>query len=176
MKNNIACRIFAEQIKMLLALPNQEEAKHILYQSVVDSLNQFEKQNNNQIDFQNDNQTENQNENAYYLNHISVYSLYILNNLNIKWGDLNKGKNHWNWRGGKSSKNKKDRCSVKYKKWRDDVLKRDEYKCFFCGSKNNLHVHHIHKFSKFENERTDIDNGLTLCCKCHHNLHKKEGY
>lgn len=64
MKNqnsNIACRIFAEQIRMLQSLPNQDDAKNILYQAVIHSLNQFE----NQIENQNDNQIENQNENAY---------------------------------------------------------------------------------------------------------------
>lgn len=46
-KNNSACRIFAEQLKMLLSLPNQEEAKTILYQSLINSYNQFENQNEN---------------------------------------------------------------------------------------------------------------------------------
>ena len=47
MKNqnsNIACRIFAEQIRMLQSLPNQDDAKNILYQAVIHSLNQFENQ------------------------------------------------------------------------------------------------------------------------------------
>lgn len=46
---------------MLQSLPNQDDAKNILYQAVIHSLNQFE----NQIENQNDNQIENQNENAY---------------------------------------------------------------------------------------------------------------
>lgn len=66
---NISCRIFKEQIELLKSLPDQEEAKTILFQAVTNALNQFE----NQIEFQN----ENQNENAY----ISVSeSLSVLGN------------------------------------------------------------------------------------------------
>ena len=46
---------------MLQSLPNQDDAKNILYQAVIHSLNQFE----NQIENQNDNQIENQIESAY---------------------------------------------------------------------------------------------------------------
>ena len=52
--NSKCCRIFEEQIKLLLSLPNQEEAKTVLYQALVKSYNQFENQNENQIENQND--------------------------------------------------------------------------------------------------------------------------
>ena len=58
---NKCCKIFEEQIKLLLSLPSQEEAKTVLYQAVVNSYVQFENQNGNQIE----NQNENQNENTY---------------------------------------------------------------------------------------------------------------
>ena len=51
--SNKCCRIFEEQVKLLLSLPNQQEAKTVLYQAIINSYNQFENQN------------EIQNENAY---------------------------------------------------------------------------------------------------------------
>lgn len=71
--NNICCRIFKEQINLLKSLPNQEEAKTVLYQAVMSAYNQFENQNENQVDYQN----ENQNECAYIS--ISLLSINILN-------------------------------------------------------------------------------------------------
>ena len=71
--SNICCRIFKEQINLLKSLPNQEEAKTVLYQAVMSAYNQFENQNENQIDYQN----ENQNECAYIS--ISLLSINILN-------------------------------------------------------------------------------------------------
>ena len=71
--SNICCRIFREQINLLKSLPNQEEAKTVLYQAVMSAYNQFENQNENQVDYQN----ENQNECAYIS--ISLLSINILN-------------------------------------------------------------------------------------------------
>ena len=55
-KNNLACRIFKEQIDLIQQLPENERAE-VLYKAILSSLNQIENQNDNQI--------ENQNENAY---------------------------------------------------------------------------------------------------------------
>lgn len=75
---------------MLQSLPDQEEAKSILYQAVIQSLNQFENQNENQI--------ENQFENAYVsvsvsdsvYGSLSVLGKSILNLLskNITWKEF----------------------------------------------------------------------------------------
>ena len=80
--SNIACKIYKEQLEMLLSLPNQEEAKNILYQALINSYNHFE----NQFD----NQNENQNENAYISISISILSINILNLLskNIVWREF----------------------------------------------------------------------------------------
>ena len=59
-KNNLACRIFKEQIDLIQQLPEKERAE-VLYKAILSALNQIENQNDNQID----NQIENQNENAY---------------------------------------------------------------------------------------------------------------
>lgn len=82
--SNVACRIFKEQIDLLLSLPSQEEAKTVLYNAVINSLNQFENHFDNQI--------ENQNEKAYVSvsESLSELSKSILNLLskNIVWKEF----------------------------------------------------------------------------------------
>lgn len=83
------------------------------------------------------------------------------------------GKSHWNWQGGKTSEAFKIRNSEKYKEWRNLVYKRDSYICGICKIKGGkLEAHHIKPFYKFKKEIFDIANGITLCKKCHRNLHK----
>lgn len=62
-----------------------------------------------------------------------------------------------------------------YQKFRQIVLERDGYKCRICGATENLHVHHIKPYSEYEDGRTDPDNGITLCAKCHRKVHSKHG-
>ena len=64
-----------------------------------------------------------------------------------------------------------------YNKWKKDVLKRDNYTCQLCGCINEdtiLNVHHIERYSDNEELRTDINNGITLCYKCHQMVFGKE--
>lgn len=69
--------------------------------------------------------------------------------------------------------NYEDRRSSKYKKWKKEVLNRDNYRCQNCGSIKNLVVHHIKGFAKNKEERFNVNNGITLCQKCHKEVHKK---
>lgn len=85
------------------------------------------------------------------------------------------GENHWNWKGGISELSSK-RDSANYKKWRLEIFKRDNYRCKQCGSKNNINAHHIYSYNKYPEKRYDLNNGITLCEKCHIALHKKYGY
>lgn len=80
-----------------------------------------------------------------------------------------KGDKAPNWKGGITSSNKKARSSREFKEWRKQVFERDCYACQCCGDNKggNLHAHHIENFSEHENKRFDIDNGITLCDKCH---------
>lgn len=66
------------------------------------------------------------------------------------------------------------RTTKEYKDWRSDVFRRDGYKCQCCGDKKggNLQAHHIELFSKNKDKRLDLNNGLTLCKKCHTEHHK----
>jgi hypothetical protein len=56
--------------------------------------------------------------------------------------------------------------------WRKRVLSRDSYACKRCGSTRNLHVHHIDRWVDALPKRFDVDNGVTLCVKCHKLVHK----
>ena len=82
------------------------------------------------------------------------------------------------------------RGNAKYFTWRSDIFKRDNYTCQLCGSKKggNFQAHHIIQISKMlqyyeiitlkealECEALwNINNGITLCKKCHKILHSKK--
>lgn len=84
----------------------------------------------------------------------------------------NAGDKNPNWRGGIMTENKKQRQSKEYIIWRTSVFKRDNFTCQDCGQVGgSLHSHHIKSFSKHKELRFDINNGLTLCFKCHKKLH-----
>jgi predicted restriction endonuclease len=57
--------------------------------------------------------------------------------------------------------------------WRKEVFERDDYTCRSCGnrSKSNnylrIEAHHIKPFATFPEVRFNVDNGMTLCKKCH---------
>lgn len=80
---------------------------------------------------------------------------------------LSNPKNNSNWKGGITPLRQKIRNSNKFKEWKKSVLKRDNYICTICDSKEHLEVDHIKPFSKFPKLRFDINNGRTLCRDCH---------
>ena len=86
-----------------------------------------------------------------------------------------KGKDHQNQKGGISLLNdRKD--SAQYKNQRKQVFERDNFKCKKCGSKEKINAHHILAQKHYPDKRYDIDNGITLCEKCHIQIHQKYGY
>lgn len=80
----------------------------------------------------------------------------------------NSGKNsHW-WKGGVSSENIKFRASIEYRLWREAIFARDGWICVHCGQRGGkLNADHIKPFSQFPELRLALDNGRTLCEKCH---------
>lgn len=65
------------------------------------------------------------------------------------------------------------RNSVEYIDWRTNVFSRDGFKCQICGQVGGeLNAHHIKPFAKYVKLRYEISNGITLCKKCHINVHK----
>jgi len=80
-------------------------------------------------------------------------------------------KSHF-WKGGLTRKNYPERVaimsSLEYKIWRKSVFEKDDYRCMACGQRGGeLQVDHILPFSKHPRLRFDINNGQTLCVKCH---------
>lgn len=109
------------------------------------------------------------------------------------------GRNHWNWKGGISSTRHRLQQSAKWKQWSREVFKRDNYICQKCGkSKCILNAHHliihfveilncirswkkdlnikydIYEFALRFEPLWDINNGQTLCVKCHKEIHSKK--
>lgn len=78
------------------------------------------------------------------------------------------GKDHPNYREDARRKNR----GGSHHKWVNAVLSRDKATCTQCGATNiELHAHHIKSYKDFPELRFDIDNGITLCHKCHWSLH-----
>ncbi len=55
--------------------------------------------------------------------------------------------------------------------WSKTIKKLDNKMCKNCDSIENLHAHHIQPKSLFPKLILNIDNGITLCKKCHYELH-----
>lgn len=87
-----------------------------------------------------------------------------------------------NWKGGITKLNGQIYNSFKYRQWRSDIFTRDNFTCQECGIRGEiLNAHHIKPFSKIIQfyeittlqealeceELWNINNGITLCKKCH---------
>ena len=60
--------------------------------------------------------------------------------------------------------------------WRNEIFKRDNFTCYKChqyGGK--LEAHHLNGYNWDKENRFNIDNGITLCYKCHKEFHKIYG-
>lgn len=100
-----------------------------------------------------------------------------------------KGEKNPMWQGGITKLSFAIKNLKEYKEWRENVFKRDNYTCQCCGRRSKvgdkvfLECHHLKPFSKILKDNNilnledalkyeelfDIDNGQTLCKKCHKN-------
>ena len=58
---------------------------------------------------------------------------------------------------------------LEYEELRERVLRRDGWRCQFCGSMKNLEIHH-QQFRSHSGGDTE-DNLITLCTSCHSMMH-----
>jgi hypothetical protein len=102
----------------------------------------------------------------------------------IARGAKTRGPLNVRWNGGSAKFNTSVRLMREHRKWMDAVKARDG-KCLRCGSTENLEAHHIvelaellkrHGVTTREQAREtpelwDLDNGETLCRRCHYAHH-----
>lgn len=103
-------------------------------------------------------------------NYKQLMSKITLKNGNIP--PLQKGENHYNWKGGITQENSLIRASRVYKNWRIQVFRNDDFICQICGERgHNLNAHHIYPMNKYPDDYLDEQNGITLCVPCHDYVH-----
>lgn len=98
-----------------------------------------------------------------------------------KWQSENtpKGENHPNWNPNLTEEERNNgRNTWENNEWKSRVFERDNYQCQCCGDDRggNLEAHHKNCYSDFKDQRCEVDNGITLCKKCHAKFHKIYGY
>ena len=80
------------------------------------------------------------------------------------------GKRNPKWNGG-VSRDQRD-ILPEYRNWRSEVYKRDGWECKICKFKGRMIVaHHIKIWKTFPKLRFKVNNGITLCRRCHCRLH-----
>jgi 5-methylcytosine-specific restriction endonuclease McrA len=114
------------------------------------------------------------------------YSLETRNKVRAsKMGEKNPA-----WKDGRSSITKQVRECYKNRQWRSDIFTKDNFSCVFCGQRGGLLEadHYPKSFSSIFDEyeiRTiedafnceefwNLNNGRTLCRKCHDKTKRKE--
>ena len=99
------------------------------------------------------------------------------------------GKNHYNWKGGLTPLVRQIRRCFKYRQWRNEVFTGDNFTCILCKKRGGwIEADHYPKsFSEIFygnkiktikqalncEELWNINNGRTLCRKCHDETKKK---
>ena len=121
----------------------------------------------------------------------SLFGIPRTREVKEKLRNVNLGEKSHLWKGGVSLLADKIRKLPEYKEWRKKVYLRDNFTCqmFDCDETENfLNVHHIEEFniivkdsnieSTFDaiecEELWDVNNGITLCRKCHNKIRGEE--
>lgn len=95
------------------------------------------------------------------------------------------GERNPRWKGGISSWKDSVKSTDEYKRWRMKVFQRDRFTCRKCfhrskaskahGDKSSdIHAHHIEPMRENKERWFEVDNGITLCVKCHRETYGKE--
>lgn len=98
----------------------------------------------------------------------------------VIWGKEHRGELSPTWKGGVAH-HRVERSTHEYRMWRKAVFDRDKYTCRCCGDKSAkghpviLASHHIKNWKDNPDCRYDVDNGITLCERCHLDFHSQYG-
>lgn len=89
-----------------------------------------------------------------------------------------RGEDNPNWKGDLVKHERTERNSHEYRLWRKSVFERDHFVCQCCNGDSDIRyieAHHIYNWGKYTDKRFDVDNGVTLCKKCHISFHSIYG-
>lgn len=98
-----------------------------------------------------------------------------------EWRESHRGENSPVWKGDNVKNPRTERKTPEYRDWRKFVFNRDLYTCQCCGVRNGcgkyvrLEAHHIKNWKDNPEDRFDVNNGITLCIKCHLLFHSSYG-
>lgn len=89
---------------------------------------------------------------------------------------LRSGEKAYNWNPKLTTEERiKGRDTKENRDFVKRVMARDNYACKVCGSKEKIVVHHLNGYNWCVTERTDDNNGVTLCEECHNRYHSVYG-
>lgn len=111
---------------------------------------------------------------------INVFGNNLYRNHTKSCGCINKltGPDHPSWDHTITNEERnvsRDRLIPGYKGWKKKIYAKNFYKCVICHSKENICAHHLESYKSNPNLRLDLNNGITLCRKCHLKFHTKYG-
>jgi 5-methylcytosine-specific restriction endonuclease McrA len=93
-----------------------------------------------------------------------------------------KGKNHPRYKAELTDEDRQQDSRHQYtttikEKWRLDIFNNNDFTCQICNKRGSyLNAHHLDGWDKHENKRFDVNNGVTMCTKCHKKFHKAYGH
>lgn len=74
--------------------------------------------------------------------------------------------------GGKQERDLEYKNQIRFDGNKYKVLERDNYTCQVCGNTTQLVIHHKDESGQCDNPNNEIENLVTLCRRCHINIHK----
>ena len=85
---------------------------------------------------------------------------------------INKGRDHWNWQGGKSI----EPYTIDWNKTlKESIKERDKYTCQLCRKPQGEETHLIHHIN-YDKKNCNPNNLITLCRNCHTKTNYKRDY
>ena len=80
---------------------------------------------------------------------------------------------HYDKIGRKNDLRPRQGNTWEYTDWRNKVFQRDNWTCQTCRNRGYVQSHHIKEWSKFPEDRFNVNNGVTLCIECHKLVHRR---